>query len=704
VPGGKQPPSSRPRPVVSYRASLILSLSLLVLATGLVISLIAFRGGRAGTTELAHSMFHEVSDHAVTRTRAFLLRAVPLAQAIGGLADLGLATDDRDLLGRQLTVFLRANPGVSWVSYSDERGAFVGAYRTAAGELRVNQSHIDAQGRTPVVEYDVLPDGSWRPFRSEGDSGFDPRRRPFYVRAREAGRVVWTPPYIFYDQGVSGITCANPLYDARGQLRGVVTVDFDLDTLSQFAGQWSLSPNAQLFIMAADGTLLAHPAHQAAATSRPGPGARGRGELLKVGEGGDALAAAFDAQLRPDDRTPGPGGADRARQFEFTHDGTDYFARATAFTVDGDLAWVVGVMAPQADFLAGARRTSALSALASLGAMLLAVVVAMALARRVSGPIVALATFMEGVGKGDLSARARLGGAREFRQLSDALDQMLHQLRDRTRLRSDLAVAMEVQQGLLPASPPQLAGLDVYGFSQYCDETGGDYFDYLVVDRHGALPPGDDGLRHDDRGGLLVAIGDVVGHGIGASILMAGARGVLHSRASTCGHLGELMTHLNHQLVRDTGGRRFVTMMLWYVDRHRATACWANAGHDPVLIYDAATDAFTEGCRAGDIPLGIDAAVVYEEQSFGPVRPGQVVVLGTDGIWEALDDGGRYYGRERLMAAVRAAATGTAQEIATAVRRDLDAFRRGQSPRDDVTLVIIKVLPLAVDAAVGASP
>ena len=679
---------------ISYRSGLVLWLSLLVVATGLAVSAISFRGARAGTAQLAHALFASASDHAVTKTRGFLQRAVPIAQALGGLSELGLTMGDHDALARQLAVVLRANPGVSWVSYSDESGAFVGAYRTPAGDLRVNRSHVNEQGKTPVVEHDVLPDGSWRPFRAEADSGFDPRTRPFYRRAKEAGRIVWTPPYIFYDQGVPGVTCANPLYDARGQLRGVLTVDFDLDLLSQFVGQLPVSTNSRMFIMTSDGTVLAYPGR------KPLPrgaavGKRGQGELQTVRTLEDPLLAAFDAQLTPEDRAPSPGGGDRARQFGFRHAGTDYYARATAFTISGDLTWVVGVMAPQGDFLAGAWRTSAMAAIASLGAMLLAVVVATLLARRVSGPVLKLVSFMDTVRGGDLGGgHLRLGGAREFRQLSAALDRMLDDLRDRLRLRTAMAVAVEVQQQLLPRAAPRVEGLDVYGFSDYCDETGGDYFDYILLDRRGGTiaRPGANSRRAEGSG-LLVAIGDVAGHGIGAALVMAGTRGVLHSRAASCGHLGQLMTHLNDQLAHDVMPGRFVTMLLWYMDPDHGAACWANAGHDPAMVYDPRDDHFAESGR-GNIPLGIEPGLTYDEHAFGPLRAGQVVVLGTDGIWEALGPSGEPYGKPRLMEVVRAAAGGTAQTIAHAVRRDLEHFRGAGDQRDDVTLVVIKVLPV----------
>jgi hypothetical protein len=120
----------RRRGHLSYQASLILWLSTLVLGTGLAISLISFRGARASAEGLADGLFHEVSDHAVNRTRMFLHRAMPIAQGLGDLSSLGLSMDDHQMLARQLFVVLRANTGVSWISYSSRDGAFVGVYRT----------------------------------------------------------------------------------------------------------------------------------------------------------------------------------------------------------------------------------------------------------------------------------------------------------------------------------------------------------------------------------------------------------------------------------------------------------------------------------------------------------------------------------------------------------------------------------------------
>src|SRR4051794_5639256 len=180
-----RPQRRRRRPfVLSYRAGLMLSMSVLVVGTGLALSLLAFRSARASTTKLAYSLFQEVSDHAVTKTREFLLRAVPLSQSLRNLSADGLAsTDAPERMARQLSAVLDAYPGVSWISFGDEEGSFVGAYRNPAGQCRVNMSVIEG-GKTRVREFDVLDNGAWKPYRTQDDSGYDPRKRDYYRMAR----------------------------------------------------------------------------------------------------------------------------------------------------------------------------------------------------------------------------------------------------------------------------------------------------------------------------------------------------------------------------------------------------------------------------------------------------------------------------------------------------------------------------------------
>src|SRR5262245_6463409 len=182
---------------LSFRTQLVLGVCGLVLLTGAVVLLLAHRSAKAGTETLTTSVFREVSERAATHTRGFVLRAAPVVESLAQLAGKGLAIDDHDRLAPQLIAVLKANPGLSWVSYSDERGTFTGAYRTPEGPLQLAHSYI-AGGRTKRLEYDVLPDGTQKHFKTDDETGYDPRKRPFYLGAKEAGRLVWLPPYVFY--------------------------------------------------------------------------------------------------------------------------------------------------------------------------------------------------------------------------------------------------------------------------------------------------------------------------------------------------------------------------------------------------------------------------------------------------------------------------------------------------------------------------
>jgi len=650
----------------TFRVRLVVGVSALVLTTGAMVIWFAFRSAAANADSLATALFREASRHVVTHARDHVLRAAPIAESLHELANQGLELDDSDKLARQLLGVLKANPGISWVSYGNERGDFTGAYRPVGGGLRLNQSRI-VEGKTRLIERDVLADGSLRVFRTNDDSGYDPRTRPFYGKAKSARRLVWIPPYVFFDQHVPGITCAAPaITDDR--FRGVFTIDFDLVSLSEFIDRLHVTDHTILLLFTSDGDLLAQ-------TSSPGAAVEKRdveSTMVKLADVDHPIVQAFRARLRDssfNDR-------DVFRSFELSHAGELFVASTTSFAVGDDLVWTVGAIAPKSDFLAGVWASQRHALAAALVAVLIAMAFAVGMARRVSKPVQDLVGFMRRVGDGDLEAKAAFGGGEEFRRLSDALNEMISDLRDRLRLRHSLNVAMEVQQRLLPSRPPVVPGLDVAGHSTYCDETGGDYYDFLVVDE---IAP--------QR--LMVALGDVMGHGVAAALVMAGARAVLRDRAAPDGTLAELMARLNRLLAEE--GTRFMTMHLSIVDAMEGRMRWVSAGHDPAIIYNPELDRFDE-ITEGDLPLGFMDDGEFQEHEYGPIRPGQIIVVGTDGVWEMPNDLKEQFGKDRLKDAIRDAARRPAADIVREIVQRLDAFRGDCRQEDDVTFVVVKVI------------
>ncbi|MHC4983767.1 MAG: SpoIIE family protein phosphatase [Planctomycetota bacterium] len=327
------------------------------------------------------------------------------------------------------------------------------------------------------------------------------------------------------------------------------------------------------------------------------------------------------------------------------------------------------------------RTRQALQIAAGILIAVLAVVVVAGLlrARAFTRPIRRLAAAASEIASGDFRTRVEIGGRDELHRLGEAFNAMSAGLAEREKLKASLAVAMEIQQHLLPQQEPKLEGFDIVGESHYCDETGGDYYDFIELVKLGP-------------GKLGIALGDVAGHGISAALLMASARAVLRSHVGVHGEdLGRLFEDINVHLVRDTGEERFVTLFYGVLDGPTKTLYWSSAGHDPAMWVRRSTRAVEELPNTG-IPLGVVEETSYERGGPVKMESGDVVVIGTDGIWEAANKTGELFGKARLEEIIKATAEMSAAEIRVAVIQAVRDFRDPMPQRDDITLVIIKAL------------
>jgi sigma-B regulation protein RsbU (phosphoserine phosphatase) len=220
--------------------------------------------------------------------------------------------------------------------------------------------------------------------------------------------------------------------------------------------------------------------------------------------------------------------------------------------------------------------------------------------------------------------------------------------------------------------------LDIAGRSIYCDVTGGDYYDFIT---------GDTG----ENGQLTIAIGDVSGHGISSALLMATVRSSLRQRLSQPGDAGGIISDVNRQLVQDVeDSGQFMTLFYLNIDATKMQAHWVRAGHDPAIFYDPATDAFEEMGGSG-IALGIEGDWRYKEYLKTALDKGQIILLSTDGIWEAFNPKGDMFGKERIYDIIRKNSSLSANEIINIILESLKRFQQGAQIEDDITLVVIKI-------------
>ena len=249
---------------------------------------------------------------------------------------------------------------------------------------------------------------------------------------------------------------------------------------------------------------------------------------------------------------------------------------------------------------------------------------------------------------------------------------------DMTEQKKALALAAEVQKSLLPQSKPCIPGLDVAGKNISCDEIGGDYFDFLLRGESSNAP-------------LSVVVGDITGHGVDAALLMTTARAFLRMRASQSGTISDIISAMNRHLTQDVlESGRFMTLFYMTLYPEEKRIDWVRAGHDPAVIYDPALDRFEE-LRGSGVALGVDEAFNYIANHKKNITNGQIIAIGTDGIWEANNKDGKMFGKDRFKEIIRQYSNESAGGILNAVFNDLEQFTKGQKPEDDITLVIIKI-------------
>jgi sigma-B regulation protein RsbU (phosphoserine phosphatase) len=301
--------------------------------------------------------------------------------------------------------------------------------------------------------------------------------------------------------------------------------------------------------------------------------------------------------------------------------------------------------------------------------------------RSILKPIKDMMGVVKKVQLGDFHQKVQVVSNDELGILGDGMNEMTEGLIERERMRESLTLAKEVQQALLPPAPPQIKGLDIAARIIYCDETGGDYYDFF-------------GEHETNQLKISVVIGDVSGHGVPSALLMASARAFFRQRCALPGSISSIVSDVNRQLVIDVQESGvFMTLFYLTVDLQNKCLVWVRAGHDPAILYDPASDTFEE-LRGSGVALGIDAGHHYEDHKKQVLAKGQIIVLGTDGIWEAENSSGERFGKDPIFRIIRKYSDEDANGLLTACLFSLDKFRDGVPPEDDVTLIVIKIADL----------
>lgn len=247
---------------------------------------------------------------------------------------------------------------------------------------------------------------------------------------------------------------------------------------------------------------------------------------------------------------------------------------------------------------------------------------------------------------------------------------------EKKRLDQDLQVAYEIQRILLPSGAPDFPGFEIAGINIPARQVSGDYYDYVKVD--------------DQHCGMAIA--DVSGKGVPASLIMATCRSVLRSQGLGRTSAAEVLHLVNAMMFPDIKEDMFISMAYAILEKDSPTVVLARAGHDAPLHYSARQKRITRINPPG-MAIGIDTGAVFNrvtgDFSFSLERD-DCLVLYTDGVTEALDSLGDEFGMDRLMQSIHASAAEGAAGIITRLTDDLRTFIGTQPQHDDVTLIVVR--------------
>ena len=248
---------------------------------------------------------------------------------------------------------------------------------------------------------------------------------------------------------------------------------------------------------------------------------------------------------------------------------------------------------------------------------------------------------------------------------------------EKKRLDHDLEIARDIQRILLPSEAPAINGFQISGINAPARQVSGDYFDYIQVD--------------EER--LGVAIADVSGKGVPASLIMAICRSVLRAEAARNPSPADVLRKVNRQLYPDIKEDMFISMAYLILNHQRdGGITLARAGHDAPLLYKRQSEMVTP-IKSPGMVVGIDSGNVFDRLTTDfavSLERDDCLVLYTDGVTETLNAEGDEFGLERMMQSVRASATNGAQAIVKKIIEDVRDFTGSVPQNDDITLIAIR--------------
>ncbi|MFC1511595.1 SpoIIE family protein phosphatase [Candidatus Latescibacterota bacterium] len=515
--------------------------------------------------------------------------------------------------------------------------------------------------------------------------------RDWYQIPKELNKPIWTEPY--FDEGGGGILMATysvPFYEIDGsekKVKGIVTADISIEWLADIVKSLKILDTGYAFLISINGTIITHPNNDYIMNET----------IFSIAE------ASNNANLR----TIGKriySGESGFIDYTSVYSNEDYWMNYAHIPSTG---WTLAVLFPKDEYLADIRTMSFFVILFGfLGFTLIFVSVYFSCQSTIK-PLRAMAKVADEIGSGNLDVELiptrshdEIGKLTEaFRFMKTSLKDYIEQLKQTTaakeRFESELKIAKDIQLSMLPRKFPPFPNrleFEIFASMEAAREVGGDFYDFFFIDDHR----------------LCFLVGDVSGKGVPAALFMVTVKTLLkfeaqhgfnqgdifrradgresRERRSRLQTPGDILSRVNSIIAQENDEAMFVTLFFAIFNTQTGELSYANAGHNPPLVYTK-QDSFQYISMPKGIVLGVIPEYTFTTQQI-QFNASDTIFIYTDGVTEAMNFKKELFGEERLKEKLINIKDKSSPNIIGYIRDEIKSFARGEEQSDDITMLI----------------
>ncbi len=501
-----------------------------------------------------------------------------------------------------------------------------------------------------------------------GSPEYDYFKMDWYRLPKLLNKPVWTEPY--YDAGAGDTlmcTYSTPIYrnvEGKRIFTGVLTMDISLASFARIVKNITIFKTGYGVLISKQGKIIASP--------RPRMNNQNILDFAKANMG-------VGTQQAIREMLDGKTGFSAMDGLE-----AKKFPSYLSYTPVVSTGWSFGIIFPKEELFADMYGFLKIMSWIFGISIFILLLTTIFITRRMTRPIVRLVEATHKIGQGDFHARLPVRKSKdEIAQLTKAFSVMQHELQSymlnlqeatiaKEKIESELNVAHTIQMGMLPRGFSTPANWELYATLDPAKAVGGDLYDFFYLD--------------PDH--LCIAIGDVAGKGVPASLFMMVTRTLLRAKATAGTPIREVIQSINRELCKDNPNQMFVTFFAGIVNLKTGEMEFCNAGHNYPYILGSGGDIRQLKVRGG-LPLGVSETVTYNSSIFC-FKPREILVLTTDGIPDALNVANDFYGESKLMAFLAAMASKNTKGLTDSLIIELKRFSLGAEQADDITILVLQ--------------